>query len=192
MFHSSGQQRGPYAITACTNCRRRHAKCSEEATCAYCASHNLKCAYVKSGKKRGPKVTKRTDNVFESNFDEAANIKQEHPFTLTEYQFSTSIPSYFNYGQEPQQIKSEFSLNRICTDTNCIMSNSNTSINFSDMFFLPNNYFSFSSSHTSSSSITSSLNNFPNNFFTFLPPPPILTLYFHFPLLFLLPQLLLI
>ncbi|KAF0434016.1 hypothetical protein F8M41_004938 [Gigaspora margarita] len=167
MSRSSGQQRGPYATTACTNCRRRHAKCSEEATCTYFASHSLKCTYVKSGKKRGPKTTKRTDNVFESNFNEVANIEQEHTFTLTEYQFSTSIPSYFNYGQEPQQIQSEFSLNQISTDNNYIMPNSNTSINFSDKFFLPNNSFSFSSSHSSSSSITSSLDNFPNNFFTF-------------------------
>ncbi|CAG8827298.1 30552_t:CDS:1, partial [Gigaspora margarita] len=74
MSHSSRQQRGPYVIMACTNCRRRHTKCSEEATCTYCAKRNLKCTYLKSGKKRGPKATKRTDNVFESNFNEAANI----------------------------------------------------------------------------------------------------------------------
>ncbi|CAG8659141.1 43138_t:CDS:1 [Gigaspora margarita] len=123
MSHSSGQQRGPYATTSCTNCRRRHAKCSEEATCTYCASHNLKCTYVKSGKKRGPKATKKTDNVFESNFDDAANIEQEHTFTLTEYQFITSVPSYFNYDQELQQMQSEFSPNQICSDNNYIMSN---------------------------------------------------------------------
>ncbi|CAG8812991.1 30319_t:CDS:2, partial [Gigaspora margarita] len=97
MSHSSGQQRGPYATTSCTNCRRRHTKCSEEATC--------------------------------TNF---ANIEQEHTFTLTEYQFITSIPSYLNYDQEPQQMQSEFSPNQICTDNNYIMPNSNTSINFSD------------------------------------------------------------
>ncbi|CAG8802179.1 27776_t:CDS:2, partial [Gigaspora margarita] len=119
MSHSSGQQRGPYVTTACTNCRRKHTKCSEEATCAYCASHNLKCTYVKSGKKRGPKATKRTDNVFESNFDEAANIEQEHTFTLAEYQFCTSIPSYFNYfnyDQEPQPMQSDFFSNQLFTN----------------------------------------------------------------------------
>ncbi|CAG8841578.1 27026_t:CDS:2 [Gigaspora margarita] len=146
MSHSSGQQRGPYVTTACTNCRRRHTKCSEEATCAYCASHNLKCTYIKSGKKRGPKATKRTDKVFENNFNEAANIEQEHTFTLTEYQFSTSIPSYFSYGQ----IKSEFSPNQICTDTNYIMPNSNTSINFNNF---PNNFFTFSYSSPHSPSL---------------------------------------
>ncbi|CAG8816199.1 6395_t:CDS:2 [Gigaspora margarita] len=114
MSHSSGQQRGPYATMSCTNCRRRHAKCSEEATCINCASHNLKCTYVKSGKKRGPKTTKKTYNVFESNFDETTNIEQEHTFTLTDYQFITSIPSYFFYDQEPQQMQSEFSPNQIC------------------------------------------------------------------------------
>ncbi|CAG8596511.1 44465_t:CDS:2 [Gigaspora margarita] len=126
MSHSSGQQRGPYMTMACTNCRRRHTKCSEEATCTYCATRNLKCTYVKSGKKRGPKATKRTNNVFESNFDEAANIEQEQPFTLTENQFNTSIPSYFNYSQEPQPMQSDFFSNQICTDTNYIMPNSNT------------------------------------------------------------------
>ncbi|CAG8781368.1 26305_t:CDS:1 [Gigaspora margarita] len=169
MSHSSGQQRGPYVTMACTNCRRRHTKCSEEAICTYCATRNLKCIYVKSGKKRGPKATKSTNNVFESNFDEAANIEQEQPFTLAENQFNTSIPSYFNYSQEPQPMQSDFFSNQICTDTNYIMPNSNTSINFSDMFFLPNNYnnsFSFSSSHSSSSTIASSLDNFPNNPFT--------------------------
>ncbi|RIB07382.1 hypothetical protein C2G38_2214598 [Gigaspora rosea] len=157
MSHSSGQQRGPYVTTACTNCRRKHKKCSEEATCTYCASHNLKCTYVKSGKKRGPKATKRTDNVFESNFNEAVNIEQEHTFTLAEYQ---SIPYYFNYGQELQPMQSDFFSNQIYTGTNYIVPNSN-------MLFLPNNSFSFSSSNSSSSSIASSLDNFPNNFFTF-------------------------
>ncbi|CAG8854001.1 39620_t:CDS:1, partial [Gigaspora margarita] len=46
-----------------------------------------------------PKATKRTDNVFESSFGEAVNTEQEHPFTLIKYQFRTSIPSHFNYGQ---------------------------------------------------------------------------------------------
>ncbi|KAF0507673.1 fungal specific transcription factor [Gigaspora margarita] len=125
MSHPRG--RGPYATMACTNCRQRHAKCSEESTCAYCASHKLTCVYVKSVKKRGPKATNRT--VFE----------QEH-------QFGISMPSYFEYGEEPQPIQSGAFLNQ-------------NIINFSDTFSLPNNTISFSvtSSYSPSSSIASNL-----------------------------------
>ncbi|CAG8838649.1 32838_t:CDS:1, partial [Gigaspora margarita] len=35
-----------------------------------------------------------------------ANDEQEHTFTLTKYQFGTSIPSYFEYGEESQPIQS--------------------------------------------------------------------------------------
>ncbi|KAF0507672.1 hypothetical protein F8M41_018957 [Gigaspora margarita] len=141
MSHPRG--RGPYAATACTNCRQRHAKCSEESTCAYCASHNLKCIYVKSVKKRGPKATNRTVNIFESSFE------QEH-------QFGISIPSYFVYGEDPQPIQIGFFLNQEYINTNYIMPNNNALINFSDTFPLPNNS-SFSSSSSPSSSIASNL-----------------------------------
>ncbi|CAG8577166.1 11972_t:CDS:2, partial [Dentiscutata heterogama] len=107
MPHSSGQLRGPYATTACTNCRRKHAKCSEEVTCTYCISHGLKCVYVKSVKKRGPKTTNKS-NGFESNFNETVNIEQDHTFNSNEIQFSKFIPPYFNYGEELQPIQNEY------------------------------------------------------------------------------------
>ncbi|KAF0436097.1 fungal-specific transcription factor domain protein [Gigaspora margarita] len=110
MSHPRRQQRGPYATMACINCRRRHAKCSEEATCTYCASHSLKCIYVKSG-------------------------------------------------EEPQLIQSGVFPNQVYIDTNYMMPNNSTPINFSDTFPLLNNSFSssFSSSSSSSSSIATNL-----------------------------------
>ncbi|CAG8773271.1 3420_t:CDS:1, partial [Dentiscutata erythropus] len=85
---SSRQQRGHYATNACTNCRKKHTKCSEESTCKYCSSHNFRCIYVNTVKKRGPKVANRSANVFKSNFNEDANTEQEQTLTLTEYPFS--------------------------------------------------------------------------------------------------------
>ncbi|CAG8846735.1 6069_t:CDS:1, partial [Racocetra persica] len=81
MSYLSRQQRGSYATNVCTNCRRKHAKCSEEAICTNCASHNLKCIYVKPTTKRGPKAANRSTNVFEDNSGEAPNIEQEHTMT---------------------------------------------------------------------------------------------------------------
>ncbi|CAG8809067.1 43_t:CDS:1, partial [Dentiscutata erythropus] len=53
---------------ACTNSVIADKKCFEEATCIYCAFHGLKCIYAKSVKKRGPKMTNRSANIFENNF----------------------------------------------------------------------------------------------------------------------------
>ncbi|CAG8735199.1 22497_t:CDS:2, partial [Racocetra persica] len=82
----------------------KHAKCSEEAICTNCASHNLECIYVKPVKKRGPKAANRSTNVFEDNSDKAPNIEQEHSST----QFSVSIPFYldYNYNEEFYPIQS--------------------------------------------------------------------------------------
>ncbi|CAG8624057.1 34827_t:CDS:2 [Gigaspora margarita] len=66
MPNISRQQR---ATNACTNCRKKHVKCSEETICTYCASHNLKCIYVNLVKKRGPKAANRPANVFEIIID---------------------------------------------------------------------------------------------------------------------------
>ncbi|CAG8502863.1 9225_t:CDS:1 [Gigaspora margarita] len=133
----SSQRRGPYATKACTNCRKKHLKCSEGVICANCASHNLQCIYVKSNKKRGPRTVNRSIYVLESNFDEAASIEQEH--ISTEYQFNTLIPSYII--EEPQPIQNDFFLNQVDIDTNYIMPNSNSSANYSNTFSLLNNPF---------------------------------------------------
>ncbi|KAF0537208.1 ZnII2Cys6 transcription factor [Gigaspora margarita] len=130
----SRPQRGHYATNACTNCRKKHTKCSEEIICAYCASHNLKCSYVNPVKKRGPKAANRPTNVFESNFSETANInvEQEHTLTLTEYQFGVPIPFYLNYNyNEPfQPIQTNYFSH---TDDNA-------PANFGNIFSLSNNF----------------------------------------------------
>ncbi|CAG8568186.1 24744_t:CDS:1 [Gigaspora margarita] len=137
MSYSSRRRRGPYATKACTNCRKKHLKCSEGVTCTNCASHNLQCIYVKSINKRGPRTVNRSIYVFESNFDEAASIEQEH--TSNEYQFSTFIPSYSI--EEPQPIQSDFFLNQVDIDTDYIMASNNSSVNYSNSFSLLNNSF---------------------------------------------------
>ncbi|CAG8514968.1 9039_t:CDS:1 [Racocetra persica] len=101
MFYLSRQQRGRHATNACTNCRKKHAKCSEEAICTNCASHNLECIYVKPVKKRGPKATDRSANVFEDNSGDAPNIELEHSST----QFGVPIPFYLDYNEESQPIQ---------------------------------------------------------------------------------------
>ncbi|CAG8815403.1 42361_t:CDS:1, partial [Gigaspora margarita] len=137
MSYSSRRRRGPYATKACTNCRKKHLKCSEGVNCTNCLSHNLQCIYDKSIKKRGPRTFNRSIYVFESNFDETASIEQEH--TSTEYQLSTFIPSSFI--EEPQPIQIDFFLNQVEINTDYIMANNNSSVNYSNSFSLPNNSF---------------------------------------------------
>ncbi|CAG8474313.1 5629_t:CDS:2 [Gigaspora rosea] len=139
--------RGRYATNACTNCRKRHLKCSEGTTCTNCALHNLECIYIKPVKKRGPRTVNESTYVFENNFDDTASIEQEHSLTSTGYQFSTFTPSYVV--EEFQPIQSNFFLSQEYTDTIYVMPNNNIPVNFSSIFFLPINY--------SSSSIVSNL-----------------------------------
>ncbi|CAG8775042.1 46_t:CDS:2, partial [Dentiscutata erythropus] len=138
--------RGRYATNACTNCRKKHLKCSQEATCTNCGLHNLECVYIKPVKKRGPRTVNKSTYVFESNFGGAANIEQEHILTSTEHQFDNSAFSYVNEASQPTQ--SDFFLNQEYIEAIYAMPNNNTPINFSSIF-LPNNY--------SSSSIASNL-----------------------------------
>ncbi|CAG8641394.1 28206_t:CDS:1 [Dentiscutata erythropus] len=153
MSYSGQRRRGSYATKACTNCRKKHIKCSEGVTCTYCASHSLQCTYAKSFKKRGPKAENRAANGFENYFYEAINTEQDHVLTSNEFQFGVSIPYYFNGSEEPQPIQSDFFPYQVHIDANYIMQNDNTPVNFSDTFSLPNN----SSSSPSSSSIASNL-----------------------------------
>ncbi|CAG8779522.1 4188_t:CDS:1 [Racocetra persica] len=132
MSYSNKQRRGRYATNACTNCRKKHIKCSEEATCTHCALQNLKCTYSKPVKKRGPKVSA---NVFESNSDKASNI--EHKNTLI--QFSEPIPFCldYNYNEEYQAIQN-YLFSHI--NTNNILLNNNAPVNFfGNTFSLPKN-----------------------------------------------------
>ncbi|CAG8613128.1 20862_t:CDS:1 [Cetraspora pellucida] len=77
---SKVQSRGSYAPIACTNCKRKHAKCSGEVPCMPCKEKNLKC-WFKPGKKRGPK--ERPINKFNgAQFTEQYNNKSE--FCATE------------------------------------------------------------------------------------------------------------
>ncbi|CAG8796537.1 23315_t:CDS:1, partial [Cetraspora pellucida] len=100
MYYSNRQQRGPYATNACTNCRKKHQKCSEEAICTNCASQNLKCIYVKSTKKRGPKAS--------SNVGNASNIEHEHALILTQFGIPIPLCLDCNYNEEFQSIQNGF------------------------------------------------------------------------------------
>ncbi|KAF0436103.1 hypothetical protein F8M41_004723 [Gigaspora margarita] len=69
------QRRGFYVTRACTNCQKKHAKCSGGAMCKRCALRNLECTFIDSGKKRGPKtdgkcsVQVNVPNGSENDFD---------------------------------------------------------------------------------------------------------------------------
>ncbi|CAG8630285.1 9773_t:CDS:1, partial [Scutellospora calospora] len=60
----SKRLRTSYATKACTNCQRKHAKCSGEIPCINCTEKSLECCILITGKKRGPK-TKRHNNIAE-------------------------------------------------------------------------------------------------------------------------------
>ncbi|CAG8500116.1 10042_t:CDS:1 [Cetraspora pellucida] len=61
-------QRGPYVTKACTNCQQKHLKCSGKAVCKHCTLYNLKCIFIDSGKKRGPKKNHRNHRLFDQNY----------------------------------------------------------------------------------------------------------------------------
>ncbi|CAG8475349.1 9422_t:CDS:1 [Cetraspora pellucida] len=116
MSHSNLQKRGRYATNACTNCRKRHVKCSQGTTCKNCASRNLMCIYTEP-KKRGPKISSGPVNGFESNFGEAASIEQENAWTSLGYTFYGFIPIHLNYNEEPHLIQSNPFPNQVHFDT---------------------------------------------------------------------------
>ncbi|CAG8573462.1 28270_t:CDS:2 [Dentiscutata erythropus] len=62
------QQRGPYVTKSCTNCQKKHAKCTGGAVCKRCTQRNLECTFIDSGKKRGPKKNdKHSEQVYALN-----------------------------------------------------------------------------------------------------------------------------
>ncbi|CAG8793991.1 14205_t:CDS:1, partial [Gigaspora rosea] len=66
---------GFYVTRACTNCQKKHTKCSGGATCKRCTLRNLECTFIASGKKRGPKTDSKysvqvyVPNGSENEFD---------------------------------------------------------------------------------------------------------------------------
>ncbi|CAG8645065.1 hypothetical protein C2G38_2128994 [Gigaspora rosea] len=97
------QKRGPYVTKACANCQKKHKKCSGKATCNYCKLHNIMCIFVKSDKKRGPKMNRKPleqSHIFNYtgfNFDETSmqfstipNLAQSRTLNLFGYQFNAS------------------------------------------------------------------------------------------------------
>ncbi|KAF0483903.1 nuclear protein [Gigaspora margarita] len=108
---SSCKQRRHYVTKACTNCRRKHGKCTGKATCKYCAEHNLECIFIDSGKKRGPRKERRQRtedrplernlilNGSEINFDRVFMqfaIRPTSSHTLTSPDNHNYIISYFD------------------------------------------------------------------------------------------------
>ncbi|CAG8758940.1 5160_t:CDS:2, partial [Racocetra persica] len=63
-------------------------------------SSQQKCRYATNA---WPKVASGSTDVFESKFDLAASIEQEHALTLT--QFGAPIPLYLNHNEEFQPIQ---------------------------------------------------------------------------------------
>ncbi|CAG8661911.1 17779_t:CDS:1, partial [Gigaspora rosea] len=61
------QRRGSYVTRACTNCQKKHTKCSGGAACERCTLRNLRCTFIDSGKKRGPKTDGNQVNVSNSS-----------------------------------------------------------------------------------------------------------------------------
>ncbi|KAF0532987.1 Fungal transcriptional regulatory protein, N-terminal [Gigaspora margarita] len=100
------QRRGFYVTRACTNCQRKHTKCSGGVTCERCTLRNLKCTFIDSGKKRGPKTdSKQSVQIYVSNgpknyFDETSmppsiipNPTQGHASTLSQSGYPQQQPN---------------------------------------------------------------------------------------------------
>ncbi|CAG8766195.1 14381_t:CDS:1, partial [Gigaspora rosea] len=105
------RQRGFYVTKACTNCQRKHTKCSGRETCERCALRNLECTFIESGKKRGPKTNDKlpeqiyvlngSENDFEGTFMLSSiipNFVQGHTSTLS------TLSSPYEYLQRPDNI----------------------------------------------------------------------------------------
>ncbi|CAG8586091.1 5609_t:CDS:1, partial [Racocetra persica] len=132
MTSPNRQRRGRYATNACTNCRKRHVKCSQGSqgtACTNCASRNLMCTYTIPNK-RGPKVSSGSTNGFENSFGEAESIERGYEFDL--------IPNYRDYIEETQSVQGGLFPNQI--QFNTIMPNNGMPINISDAYSLPSNF----------------------------------------------------
>ncbi|CAG8776605.1 15260_t:CDS:1, partial [Gigaspora rosea] len=44
----SCKQRRTNVTKACTNCQRKHIKCTGKATCEHCAERNFECIFIDS------------------------------------------------------------------------------------------------------------------------------------------------
>ncbi|CAG8618548.1 28216_t:CDS:2, partial [Gigaspora margarita] len=70
---------------ACTNCQKKHAKCSGGAKCKRCTLRNLECTFIDSGKKRGPKTDSKysvqvyAPNSSENGFDGISMLSSVTP-----------------------------------------------------------------------------------------------------------------
>ncbi|KAF0532977.1 hypothetical protein F8M41_010832 [Gigaspora margarita] len=94
------QQRGFYVTRACTNCQKKHLKCSGRASCERCTLRNLECTFIDSGKKRGPKTDAKLVNVSngsENYFDGTSVLPSIIPNPMQAY---ASTLSLFGYSQQ--------------------------------------------------------------------------------------------
>ncbi|CAG8702000.1 12203_t:CDS:2 [Dentiscutata erythropus] len=110
------QRRGFYATRVCTNCRKKHAKCSGETTCERCTLRNLECTFIDSSKKRGPKTNgKHLEQVYalnglENNFEGTSMLSS---VILNPMQGHASIPSSPS-GYPQQQLENIFEFTFHC------------------------------------------------------------------------------
>ncbi|KAF0490040.1 hypothetical protein F8M41_022005 [Gigaspora margarita] len=97
------QRRSFYVTRACTNCQKKHAKCSGGATCERCTLRNLECTFIDSGKKRGPKTDGKylaqvnVSNGSENYFDGTSVLPSIIPNPVQGY---ASILSLLGYPQQ--------------------------------------------------------------------------------------------
>ncbi|CAG8558136.1 9097_t:CDS:1 [Gigaspora margarita] len=83
-----------YTSLACTNCQRKHIKCSGKGPCINCKEKSLQCHFI-SGKKRGPKEKSLGINRFEaSQITENHNTKDY--FEVTDYS-KYSLHNNYNF-----------------------------------------------------------------------------------------------
>ncbi|CAG8602883.1 11759_t:CDS:1, partial [Dentiscutata heterogama] len=146
--HQQGQKqpkkRGPYTTKACTNCRKKHAKCTGKAFCERCTRLNLECTFDNSGQKRGPKKNGKLSeevndlNDLRNDFDRnpmlvsaVSNAMQSHVSTLSSplgYPQPNNFDEFIHYDAYDEQTIQDFQevgrfLYQTRTDTEYIMPN---------------------------------------------------------------------
>ncbi|CAG8447116.1 4594_t:CDS:1 [Dentiscutata heterogama] len=111
------KRRGFYVTRACTNCQKKHTKCSGGVHCERCTLRNLECTFINSGKKRGPKTNgKLLEHVYvfngpENDFNGTSTLSSVilnaihgHALTLSSSGYPDNIDEvtlYSNYYEDP-------------------------------------------------------------------------------------------
>ncbi|CAG8707408.1 11063_t:CDS:1 [Gigaspora margarita] len=136
---------------ACTNCQRRHIRCSGAVTCENCIKRNLYCEFVGQNKKRGPKPKKEVDSSLfiqkqyyvpgscvNDNQRSCNNFMQDDTL-LPEQNNRTTSTEYFNYlNQEQFNISQLYNSGAIIQETSVPFRVNNAMINSQNAAFINN------------------------------------------------------